>query len=232
MPGADSSDRAGIDRGVAGRSAQRRYDRQVAQRERSVRKRYPIIGGALLALFDDPQHTRAWAAGAKGERAVGQILDGLAEKGVVTLHDRRIPGTRANIDHIAIAPSGVYVIDAKYRETGRVTKRPEGLIWNQVPGSLYVGGRNRTSLVEKMAGQVSAVMTAVQDVPGARVVPIRPMLVFVNAEWGFFAPPLDLAGVWVGTRKAMAKTVGGPGQMGTTGIEILEQAIATRLTPA
>lgn len=74
--------------------------------------------------------------------------------------------------------------------------------------------------------------TAVQDVPGARVVPIQPMLVFVNAEWGFLASPFNLAGVWVGSRKAMAKTVGGPGPMGTTGIEMLERAIATRLMPA
>jgi hypothetical protein len=225
-------DRAGIDPGVAGRSAQREYDRQVAKRDRGVRSRHPIIGGALLALFDEPQHTRAWASGAKGERAAGQTLDGLAEQGVVTLHDRCIPGTKANIDHIAIAPSGIYVIDAKYREKGRVAKRPDGPIWNRGPGCLYVGGRNCASLVEKMAGQVSAVMAAVQDVPGARVVPIQPMLVFVNAEWGFFAPPFDLTGVWVGPRKAMAKAVGRPGPMGPTGIEVLEQAIATQLIPA
>ena len=230
--GGGLSDRAGIDPGVAGSSAQRKYDHQVAKRERSVRSRHPIIGGVLLALFDEPQHTRAWAAGAKGERAVSRTLESLAEQGVVTLHDRRIPGTRANIDHIAIAPSGIYVIDAKFRETGRVTKRPEGPIWNPGPGCLYVGDRNCTSLVGKMAGQVSAVTTAVQDVPGARVVPIQPMLVFVNAEWGFLASPFTLAGVWVGSRKAMAKTVGGPGPMGTTGIEMLEQAIATRLMPA
>ena len=37
------------------------------------------------------------------------------------MHDRRIRGTKANIDHIAIGPSGVWVIDAKrYKD-----KRPE-----------------------------------------------------------------------------------------------------------
>ncbi|WP_249934607.1 nuclease-related domain-containing protein [Microbacterium ulmi] len=29
------------------------------------------------------------------------------------MHDRRIRGTRANIDHIVIGPPGVWVIDAK-----------------------------------------------------------------------------------------------------------------------
>ena len=46
----------------------------------------------------------------------------MAKHGVVTLPDRRIPGTRA-IDDITIAPSGVYVIGAKYREKGEVEKR-------------------------------------------------------------------------------------------------------------
>jgi len=40
-------------------------------------------------------------------------LDRLAGEGLYFLHDRRIPPTRANIDHIVIAPTGVYVIDAK-----------------------------------------------------------------------------------------------------------------------
>ena len=168
-------------------------------------RRHSVIGGALLALFDEPQHTRAWAAGAKGERAVGQTLDGLADQGIVTLHDRRIPGTKANIDHIAIAPSGIYVIDTKYREKGRVAKRPDGPIWNRGPGRLYVGGRNCTSLVGKMAGQVSAVMAAVQDVPGARVVPIQPMLVFVNAEWGFFRASLRPRGCMGGAAEGNGK---------------------------
>jgi hypothetical protein len=32
------------------------------------------------------------------------------------LHDRRVSGTRANIDHFVIGPAGVFVIDAKRYE--------------------------------------------------------------------------------------------------------------------
>jgi hypothetical protein len=43
----------------------------------------------------------------------------------LVLHDRAIPGTRSNIDHIAVVPSGVWVIDTKqYR--GRVQRRDRG----------------------------------------------------------------------------------------------------------
>jgi hypothetical protein len=39
-------------------------------------------------------------------RAVGRV-------GLV-LHDRSVPGTRSNIDHLAVVPSGVWVIDTKH----------------------------------------------------------------------------------------------------------------------
>lgn len=55
----------------------------------------------------------AWEKGAEGERAVGAALAALGSDWVV-LHDVRWPGRRfANIDHIAIGPGGVFVIDAK-----------------------------------------------------------------------------------------------------------------------
>ena len=34
-------------------------------------------------------------------------------RSIAVLHDRRIPGSKANIDHIAITAAGIWVIDAK-----------------------------------------------------------------------------------------------------------------------
>jgi Nuclease-related domain len=61
------------------------------------------------------------------------------------LHDRRIPGSRANIDHIVVAPCGVFVIDAKNYK-GRVEKRDRGGFFS-TDCRLYVGGRDKTPLV-------------------------------------------------------------------------------------
>jgi hypothetical protein len=48
----------------------------------------------------------------------------LDSRGVELLHDRRICGSRANIDHLAIGPGGVTVIDAKnYRGKVRTERR-------------------------------------------------------------------------------------------------------------
>ena len=83
-----------------------------------------------------------------------------------------------------------------------------------------------------MAGQVSAVQSVLQTIPGASVVPIHPMIVIVNAEWGWHASPFEIGGVWVGWRKPMVDRVTRAGPMGHEGIAILAQALAERLRPA
>jgi hypothetical protein len=109
-----ASEAAGeLDRGVAGASAAREWKRRHERREREVRAKWGPLGGIALALSEDPQSTSAWAYGANGEAKLGRLLDPLRDEGMAVLHDRRIPGTRANIDHLVVAPWGVFVIDAK-----------------------------------------------------------------------------------------------------------------------
>src|SRR5690606_35761953 len=105
--------------------ARREYERRRARRQERVRAAHPRIAGVILALTDDPQSTTAWATGARGEELLGRRLDGLVDSGVCVLHDRRIPGTKANIDHIAVCPGGVFVVDAK-RYRGRPRLQVEG----------------------------------------------------------------------------------------------------------
>ena len=101
------------------RSAQREHERRRARREIDATSRHPRIGRLILAVTTDPQSTKAWVRGAQGERRLGVQLDKLATDGAVVLHDRRIPNSRANIDHIVIAHSGMWVIDANHYHRGR-----------------------------------------------------------------------------------------------------------------
>lgn len=55
------------------------------------------------------------------------------------LHDRKIPGSKANIDHLAIRPGGVFVIETK-KYKGEVTIKGD---------DLFVGGRKRTPILEQ-----------------------------------------------------------------------------------
>jgi hypothetical protein len=139
---------AEFDRGVPGGSAAREASRRRERRASRVRSAHPKLGGFILALSDEPQSTKAWDKGANGERALGASLDLLRAHGLGVLHDRRIPGSSANIDHIVIGPAGVFVIDAK-RYSGKVERRDKGFLF-RTDWRLYVGGRDQSKLVKGM----------------------------------------------------------------------------------
>jgi len=55
-----------------------------------------------------------WEAGAEGERRTARRLAELEAEGWTVLHDRALPGSRANLDHLAVSSSGVvFVVDTK-----------------------------------------------------------------------------------------------------------------------
>jgi hypothetical protein len=126
-----------------------------------VRSRYGRLSRVVLALSDDPHSTAAWAYGANGERALGKLLDPLRDEGLAVLHDRRIPRSKANIDHLVVAPWGVFVVDAKNYK-GRVETRNRGGFFS-TDLRLYVVGRDKTALVAGMTKQAQAVRAALDD---------------------------------------------------------------------
>jgi hypothetical protein len=127
----------------------------------------------------------SWAKGAAGEVKVGGRLDRLVAKDCIVLHDRQIPGSRANIDHLVIGRPGVFVINAK-RYTGRVAKHR---------GRLHVGGRDRTPLVESVQREAATVREHLERrYVGAPVVPV---LCFADRREGLLDAPFTIGDVEV-----------------------------------
>ena len=118
------------------------------------------------ALAGPEASTTAWARGGQGEEAVGRSLTRAVGATGVVLHDRAIPGSRANIDHLVIVPSGVWVVDTK-RYRGRVQQRRG---WFGAAPMLFVHGHNRTNLVVGAVRQRQLVQKAL-EVPRARSTP-------------------------------------------------------------
>src|SRR5262249_38779315 len=137
-----------------------------------------------------------------GEERVAATLHEKLEGRAVILHDRRVPGTRGNIDHVVIAQSGAWVIDAK-QYSGKVEKRDVGGLF-RTDVRLFVGGRDRTKLASGLDWQMAAIRSALAD---ARV-PIHGALSFVGAEWPlFFAKPFQLSGVWISWPAKLAELI-------------------------
>jgi hypothetical protein len=187
--------------GIAGASARAAYQRRRRNDDEAVLARHPRLGKYLLAVREERQPTKAWAQGAVGEERLGAALNALTSRGASVLHDRRVPGTRANIDHIVVSPSRIWVVDAK-RYTGEVNRRDVGTVFRR-DVRLYVGRRDCTKLVTGMDKQVAAVRAALEsDRP-----PITPALCFVDAEWRLFARPFDVDGVLVTWPKALVTKI-------------------------
>ena len=116
-----------------------------------------------MALTAERQSTRAWSLGAIGEERVGAAVDAIAEQSIRELHDRKIPRSRANIDHLVVTPGGVWVIDSKRYQDRRPELRVEGGILRPRVEKLLVRGSDKTALVEGVLKQVGLV----QEVVGA-----------------------------------------------------------------
>ena len=143
--------------GEAGRSAQTEYERRAEARRARLRRRYGVIGAAVAGLAGDPRQLSAWQQGAEGEVLSAERLEThhLRRSDVVLLRDRRIPGRgRANIDHLAIGPGGVTVIDTK-SSRGRVQLATVGLLHRR--DVLLVGGWDHTRDLDGVERQVAAV---------------------------------------------------------------------------
>jgi len=216
--------------GTAGASARREHERRAAKREARIRTAHPHLGGLIMALSDEPQPTRAWARGARGEELLAKRLDALGDRGVLLLHDRRIPPTRANIDHLAISAAGVFVIDAK-RYRGRPSLRIEGGILRRRTETLLVGRRDCTKLLQGVQKQVELVRGAIAAA-GFAGVPIHGALCFIEADWPLIGGSFTTAGIDVLWPKKAAEKITAGGPVTDEVTLALHRSLATKFPPA
>jgi hypothetical protein len=86
------------------------------------------MAGWALRFRPSPD-ARAWRQGAAGERRTARLLDPLERHGWAILHDLAVPSSQANLDHLAIGPGGVFVIDSK-QYSGRLQLDSSGRLWH------------------------------------------------------------------------------------------------------
>jgi hypothetical protein len=215
-----------IEAGTPGASARREFERRSARREERIRSAHPKLGGLIHALTEDPQSTRAWDVGAVGEERLGQRLNELVTDQLQVLHDRRVPGSRANIDHIAVTPTGVYVIDAK-RYRGRPHLKVEGGLLRPRTEKLLVGTRNCTPLVDGVLKQVDIVRDHLDD-----TVPVHGVLCFVEADWPLIGGSFTTRGVEALWPKNLYPKLRSDGPIEEATIAPLVRSLAAAFKPA
>jgi hypothetical protein len=221
---------AAPDFGTAGASARREYERRHDKRETRIRTEHPRLGGVILALTEDPRSTQAWAKGARGERLLGEQLDKLVASGIPILHDRRVPGTKANIDHIGVGAAGVVIVDAK-RYTGAPELKVEGGFFRPRVKRLMVGRRDCTKLVDGMKWQID-VVSAVLGENGVGEVPVVGALCFVEADWPLLSGAFEIDGVQVLWPRKAGALLRRPGSIDADAAKAVASILAQKLPAA
>ncbi len=217
---------------TAGASARREYERRHAAREDRARNKLGTLGVVVARVVDEPQSTRAWKTGADGEERAGTRLTKLlAGTQVQLLHDRRMPGHGvANIDHIAIGPGGITVIDTKnYR--GKVRTERIGGLFSERRTVLRIAGRDRTHLIDGVEKQIDAVRDVVQRF-SPEPPDVRGALCFVNTDGLPLLGSQSVRGVLIDGTRAVAKLARRPGPLTGEEISTLYERLGVRLPPA
>ena len=152
------------------KSAARRHDEAARLTEAAARLTAQAADATRKASYLE-HRGQSFETGAEGEIATGRALDSLRAEGWIVLHDLRWPGRpRANIDHIAVGPGGVVVIDTK-NWTGRVDVRDEVLRQN---------GQRRE---REVASAAEAAIAVVALLPADLHATVRTVICLARDEW-------------------------------------------------
>ncbi len=218
--------------GVAGASACAEALR-LEERLKAIRAARGPIGRAFTDLFPSQTERRLrrehanWRTGAEGEWTLAAALVKHCPE-VSVLADRRQPGSRANIDLIALAPSGVYVIDCK-RYKGKIEVAAP--LFGQP--KLRIAGRDRTKLIDGLERQVEHVRAALAE-PGPTIHGclcfVAPEGIMADVGLPLFRTP-KIRGYRLYQPRSLARRLNGKGPLSPSQMGSLHADLA-RLLPA
>ena len=189
------------------------------------------IGGSSALREGRSRRDPKWTKGAAGEYLMDLSLHKHVNEPAVILTDRLVWGTQSNVDHIVVAPSGVWIIDSKTWK-GRIEYKSSSMFSTEK--RLFVGGKDRTSTVEA----IFKLVITIAQVIGDKAVPIQPALVFIDGEWSDAATarivtnrPYQHLTVWIAWPKAIWKKVNEPGPLNGGEVRRIAELLDSRLPP-
>jgi hypothetical protein len=116
-----------------------------AQAQASGRGLFGRLGRAMSRPGASPNTRTASASGTA--QSADSTLGALIDYGFVVLDDRRVFSARADIDHVVVGPTGIFVVDHK-PWTGQISAGAE---------QVYVDGRQRTGATDTVLRAAAAV---------------------------------------------------------------------------
>ncbi|GAB4079949.1 hypothetical protein GCM10028783_08970 [Modestobacter muralis] len=197
-----------------------------------MRSRHPRLAGLLLALHNDPATTANLRRGAIGEAKVAERLVRRCGDEVEFLFNRRLSarGRDGDIDVLAVAATGVHLVDVKHYQRAPVRVRRTGGLLTASKEQLLIRGRDYSRLLDSVQRQHEAVRPVLDRSPHGASVPIHLALCFVDADLPLIADRIGGVAV-LGPRDA-ARRLRTPGPLGPAARRELVRHLARELPSA
>ena len=195
----------------------------LAEREARLRQRHPHLGDFLEAMQEPGPVEAAFHVGEQAETLVATSIDERADDRARSLRDRRLP-EGGKLEHVAVAPTGVYVIDTRNVPGQVVVDRTRS-----GPSQLTIGGVDRTAYLDALDRQIEVVQTAL-DLAGHEI-PVQGVICLTKAD----SPglhTLEVRGHLLMYRRVLAKRLNAPGPLDPEAIYAIHQELAAALPPA
>ena len=187
----------------------------------------PIVGSVVIGITafafvkvvtELPTDVLSWERGAQGERATADRLTALEAAGFISFHNRWVAGLKGDIDHIAVGPPGIFVIETKFTKVKLEVIRDR----------LFLGDHNQQGWIEQVTREAMAVQIALRDVLDPLHRTVAPVLCVHGSGPGIGR---TVAGVQVvsGPRLVTA-LASGPSVLADEDVQRLAEAIDERLS--
>jgi hypothetical protein len=210
---------------MADPGAARRADRARARRHlRSVQAIPTGRPDASLHDVIDAVSEGLLPAGVPRQRLADAIDDVLGSR-AAQFHDRITPGSTTPLDHVVVAPTGVWLIDAR-RAAGRVERRDVGRFFaGEV--RLYLDGRDQSRSLEVLTAQARAIRAVLGD--EHRRPPIRMAVCFLDARWGNFPKAFVVDRVLVTWPEHLLEQIAGRSRLYPAEVAAIASSLAAKL---
>jgi hypothetical protein len=194
----------------------------------------PVAGSSALRL-DARRRGDDYLKGAHGEYLMGGYLANELVASARVLTDRHVPGdSEANIDHVVVASSGVWIIDSK-KWAGEIHYRSPSFPSTDPRRYLSVGGEDRTSQIAKIYRLVIPVARVIGD----RSVSVHPVIAFIESVWGVRESlhfkrgkgPYVHDGVFLSGGHSIITKINEPGPLSLESIEVLYRKLDAAMPP-
>jgi len=158
-----------------------------------------VMAYSGMSLYRLRRKVRTLRLGWAGERVVGDLLDSLRANGYRIFHD--VPGAGFNLDHVIVAPQGVFVIETKTH-----SKFPDSAVFFDGTRVLLDGREPERNPLTQVRAAARWLQEALQQSTG-KLFPVRAVVVYPG--WYVTAAKGANAGdVWVLNPKGVGPFVG------------------------